>query len=98
RRRRTLPRSEGCEPPISLPILEAGRRGAMNRARVLWQFVRDDTVGRSLGIAIVLVAWFAATWLSLGVASLLPFLGIVLWWRYRSVGTEVVQDDLDDLL
>jgi hypothetical protein len=69
----------------------------MNRARVLWQFVRDDNVGRSLGLAIVLVAWFAATWLSLGVASLLPFLGVGLWWRYRSVGTEIAQDDLDDL-
>jgi hypothetical protein len=83
---------------MPLPILEAGRRGAMNRARVLWQFVRDDTVARSLGLAIVLVAWFAATWLSLGVASLLPFLGVGLWWRYRSVGPELVQDDLDDLL
>ena len=70
----------------------------MNRAHVLWQFVRDDAVARSLGLAIALVAWFAATWLSLGVASLLPFLSVGLWWRYRSVGTEVVQDDLDDLL
>jgi hypothetical protein len=70
----------------------------MNRVRVLWQLVRDDAVGRSLGLAIVLVAWFAATWLSLGVASLLPFLGAGLWWRYRSVGPEIVQDDVDDLL
>jgi hypothetical protein len=70
----------------------------MNRARVLWQFVRDDAVGRSLGLAIILVAWFATTWLSLGVACLLPFLGAALWWRYRSVGPEIVQDDLDDLL
>jgi hypothetical protein len=70
----------------------------MNRAHVLWQFVRDDAVGRSLGLAIVLVAWFAATWLSLGVASLLPFLGVAFWWRYRSVGPELVEDDLDDIL
>jgi hypothetical protein len=70
----------------------------MNQPRVLWQFVRDDAVGRSLGLAIVLVAWFAATWLSLGVASLLPFLGAALWWRYRLVGPEIVEDDLDDLL
>jgi hypothetical protein len=70
----------------------------MNRARVLCQFVRDDAVGRSLGLAIVLVAWFATTWLSLGVASLLPFLGAALWWRYRSVGPQLVEDDLDDLL
>jgi len=70
----------------------------MNQPRALWQFVRDDAVGRSLGLAIVLVAWFAATWLSLGVASLLPFIGAALWWRYRSVGPEIVQDDLDDLL
>ena len=70
----------------------------MNRARFLWQFVRDDAVGRSLGLAIVLVAWFAATWLSLGVASLLPFLGVGLWWRYRQVGEDVGRDDLDDIL
>ena len=70
----------------------------MNRARVLWQFVRDDAVGRSHGLAIVLVAWFAATWLSHGVASLQPFLGVGLWWRYRLVGETVVQDDLDDIL
>ena len=70
----------------------------MNRARVLWQFVRDDAVGRSLGLAIVFVAWFAATWLSLGLAGLLPLLAAALWWRYRSVGAEVVEDDLDDLL
>jgi hypothetical protein len=70
----------------------------MNRARVLWEFVRNDAVGRSLGLTIVLVAWFAATWLSLGVASLLPFLGVAFWWRYRQVGEDVVQDDLDDIL
>ena len=70
----------------------------MNRARVIWQFVRDDAVGRSLGLAIVFVAWFAMTWLSLGLAGLLPFLGAALWWRYRSVGAEVGDDDLDNLL
>jgi hypothetical protein len=70
----------------------------LNRAHLLWQLVRDDGVARSLGLAIVLVAWFAATWLSLGVASLLPFLAVGLWWRYRSVGPKLAQDDLDDLL
>jgi hypothetical protein len=70
----------------------------VKRAHLLWQFVRDDTVARSLGLVIALVAWFAATWLSLGVASLLPFLGVALWWRYRSIGPELVRDDLDDLL
>lgn len=70
----------------------------MNRAHLLWQFIRDDAVGRALGLATVLVAWFAATWLSLGVASLLPFLGVGFWWRFRSVRPELVQDELDDLL
>jgi hypothetical protein len=70
----------------------------MNRAHLLWQCVRDDPVARSLALATVLVAWFAATWLSLGVASLLPFLGVALWWRYRSIGPELARDDLDDLL
>jgi hypothetical protein len=70
----------------------------MNRARVLWQVVRNDRVGRSLGLAIVSVAWFATTLLSVGVAGLLPVLGVALWWRCRSIGTEGVDDDLDDLL
>jgi hypothetical protein len=70
----------------------------MNRAHLLWQFVRDDTVARSLALGVVFVAWFALTWLSLGAASLLPFLGVGLWWRYRSIGPELVRDDLDDLL
>ena len=70
----------------------------MKRAHLLWQVVRDDVVARALGLAIVFVAWFATTWLSLGVASLLPFLGAALWWRYRSIGPELVQDEIDDLL
>ena len=70
----------------------------MKQAHLLWQIVRDDVVARSLGLAIVFVAWFATTWLSLGVASLLPFLGAALWWRYRSIGPELVQDEIDDLL
>jgi hypothetical protein len=69
----------------------------MNRARVLWQFLRGDAVGRWLGVAIVSVAWFAATLLSLGMACLLPVLAAALWWRYHSVGAEVVEDDLEDL-
>jgi hypothetical protein len=70
----------------------------MNRARVLWQFLRDDAGGRWLGVAIVFVAWFATTLLSLGVACLLPVLAAALGWRYRSVGAKVVEDDLEDLL
>jgi hypothetical protein len=69
-----------------------------NRARVLWQFVRDDLVARSLGLAVVFVAWFALTWLSVGIASLLPFLGAGLWWRYRAIGGVEIRDDVDDFL
>jgi hypothetical protein len=69
-----------------------------NRASVLWQFVREDGVARSLGFAAVFVAWFALTWLSLGIASLLPFLAAGLWWRYRMIGGVESEDDADDLL
>jgi hypothetical protein len=70
----------------------------MNRTRVLWQFIRDDAVGRSLALAIFLVAWFAITWLSLGVAMLLPYIAAALWLRYRRVGGAAVEDELDDLV
>jgi hypothetical protein len=70
----------------------------MNRIRVLWLFVREDTVARALALALVLVLWFAVTWLSLGVALLLPCLGGALWLRYCRVGETIGDDELDDLI
>jgi hypothetical protein len=70
----------------------------MTRFRVLWQFVREDAVARSLGLALLLVAWFAVTWLSLAVAAVLPYIGAALWLRYRRAGGSAGDDELDDLI
>ena len=70
----------------------------MTRFRVLWLFIREDAVARSLALALVLVAWFAITWLSLGVALLLPYVTAALWLRYRRVGSRIGDDELDDLV
>jgi hypothetical protein len=70
----------------------------MSRFRVLWQFTREDAVARSLALALVLVAWFAVTWLSLAVAALLPYVGAALWLRYRRAAGTLGDDELDDLV
>jgi hypothetical protein len=69
----------------------------MDRVRLMWELVREDAVARALAIAAIGVAWFAATWLSLAVAALLPTFGAALWLRYRRVG-ETLGSDPDELL
>jgi hypothetical protein len=83
---------------MPLPILEISRRGEMTRFRVSWQFIREDALARSLALALLLVAWFAVTWLSLGVAALLPYIAAALWLRYRRAGATLGDDELDDLI
>ena len=70
----------------------------MTRFRILWLFIREDAVARSLALAFALVSWFAITWLSLGVALLLPYISAALWLRYRRVGATLGDDELDDLV
>lgn len=70
----------------------------MTRFRVLWLLIREDSVARSLALAFALVSWFAITWLSLGVALLMPFIAGALWLRYRRVGDRLGDDELDDLI
>ncbi len=70
----------------------------MTGFRVFWLFIRDDAFARSLGLALVLVAWFAITWLSVGVALLLPYVAAALWLRYRRVSPSIEDDELDDLV
>jgi hypothetical protein len=68
-----------------------------DNAAALWRFVRNDRVGRGLGIAWAIVAWFALTWLSLGVTLLLFALSAGLVVAERKRRDVVVEDDLDDL-
>jgi hypothetical protein len=67
-------------------------------AAALWHFVRHDPVGRRAGIAWLVVAWFALTWLSLVVTFVLLLVtGAVVVLERRRRGL-VVDDDLDDLI
>jgi hypothetical protein len=68
-----------------------------DNAAALWYFVRNDRVGRGLGIAWAIVAWFALTWLSLAVTLLLIALSGALVVSERKRRDIVVEDDLDDL-
>ena len=70
----------------------------MKDAAALWQFVRQDRIGRWLGISWAVVAWFALTWLSLSVAIVLVLLTVALVYverRRRDIDLE--PDELDDL-
>ena len=68
-----------------------------DRITELWGFVRNDPVGRWLGIAWAIVAWFALTWLSLTVAAALVFMSALVIAAQRRRRDFVVEDELDDL-
>jgi len=67
-------------------------------AAALWEFVRNDPVGRWLGIAWAAVAWFALTWLSVTIALLLVLVTVALVFFQRRRGDVHLEDDLDDLI
>jgi hypothetical protein len=67
-------------------------------AVALWQFVRHDPIGRWLGIAWGVVAWFALTWLSLTVTVLLLLVSAALVYvQRRRRDLDLGLDELDDL-
>jgi Flp pilus assembly protein TadB len=70
----------------------------MKDAAALWRFVRDDPVGRRLGIAVAVVAWFALTWMSLTATLLWLLLTVLLAVVYRRRRHLRLDDDLDDLI
>jgi hypothetical protein len=79
---------------------DAGAEGKppMKDAAALWQFVRRDPIGRWLGIAWGVVAWFALTWLSLSVTVLLFLVTIaVVYMERRRRDLDLGLDELDDL-
>jgi Flp pilus assembly protein TadB len=67
-------------------------------AAALWHFVRNDPVGRRLGIAWAVVAWFALTWLSLLMTAVLVLFTTAVLVAQRKRRGIVVEDDLDDLI
>lgn len=70
----------------------------MKVAAALWHFVRHDPVGRRMGIAWAVVAWFALTWLSLLMAAVLVLVTTAVLVVERKRRDLVVEDDLDDLI
>lgn len=70
----------------------------MKVAAALWHFVRHDPVGRRMGIAWAVVAWFALTWLSLLMAAVLVLVTTAVLVVERKRRDLVIEDDLDDLI
>jgi Flp pilus assembly protein TadB len=85
-------------PPKADAVLRERGAAMKDNAAALWHFVRNDRLGRAIGIAWAVVAWFALTWLSLGVTVLLLALSATLVVAERKRRDVVVEDDLDDLL
>jgi hypothetical protein len=70
----------------------------MKETVILMRFLRHDPVGQRFGVAVLVLAWLAVAWTSLGFALAVPLtLGIAeVVRRHREHETYAV-DDLDDL-
>jgi hypothetical protein len=77
---------------------QADREPQVKHAAAVWNFVRTDRVGRGLGIAWAIVAWFALTWLSVVVTCLLLLVTAAVVAAERRRRDPVLEDDLDDLI
>jgi hypothetical protein len=64
----------------------------------LMRFLRHDSLGQRFGVAVLVVAWLAIAWTSLGFAVAVPLLLVIseLARRRREEETVTV-DDLEDL-
>jgi len=64
----------------------------------LMRFLRHDPVGQRLGVAVLVIAWLALAWTSLGFAVGVPVLLAIseVVRRHREEHTPLV-DDLEDL-
>ena len=82
--------------PADVPSQE-GAAMQLKDVTELWEFIRRDPIGRRLGIAWAIVAWFALTWMSLMVTCVLAALTATLIVMQRKRRDLIVEDDLDDL-
>ena len=70
----------------------------MKEAVVLMRFLRHDPVGQRFGVAVLVVAWLAVAWTSLGFAVAVPLLLVISELARRRREEETVSvDDLEDL-
>lgn len=70
----------------------------MKETVVLMRFLRQDPVGQRFGIAVLILAWLAVAWTSLGFAVAVPLtLAIAEVVRRRRDEQTYAVDDLEDL-
>jgi hypothetical protein len=70
----------------------------MKEAVVLVRFLRHDPVGQRFGVAVLVVAWLAIAWTSLGLAVAVPLvLAVSEVVRRRREEEAIGVDDLEDL-
>jgi hypothetical protein len=69
----------------------------MKEAAVLMSFLRQDPVGQRLGVGVLVIAWFALAWTSVGLAVAVPLLLVIAEFVRRRRDEAPIVDDLDDL-
>jgi hypothetical protein len=70
----------------------------MKETVILMRFLRHDPVGQRFGVGVLIIAWLAVAWTSLGFAVALPVaLGVAEVVRRRREEETYAVDDLEDL-
>ena len=70
----------------------------MKETVILMRFLRHDPVGQRFGVGVLIIAWLAVAWTSLGFAVAVPVaLGIAEVVRRRREEETYAVDDLEDL-
>jgi hypothetical protein len=70
----------------------------MKETVILMRFLRQDPVGQRFGVAVLVIAWLAVAWTSLGFAMAVPvLLGVSELARRRREEETYATDDLEDL-
>jgi hypothetical protein len=70
----------------------------MKETVILMRFLRHDPMGQRFGVGVLIIAWLAVAWTSLGFAVALPVaLGVAEVVRRRREEETYAVDDLEDL-
>jgi hypothetical protein len=70
----------------------------MKETVILMRFLRHDPVGQRFGVGVLIIAWLAVAWTSLGFAVGVPVaLGVAEVVRRRREEETYAVDDLEDL-
>lgn len=70
----------------------------MKETVILMRFLRHDPVGQRFGVGVLIIAWLAVAWTSLGFALAVPVaLGVAEVVRRRREEETYAVDDLEDL-